>query len=153
MNAHTTIIAPIYRDHGAPDLILSERVFSALCAAMDRVAKRDMKAAERAGNVCRSARLEFHSTMSGRGEKGGKARQGRPRVTDEYDWQVVLSAIINGHTNARTIGPVIDRAPNIVHGRARKMIAAGLLSVSGPANGLRTFHITEAGRAWMEARA
>lgn len=47
----TTIIAPIYRDHGAPNLILSERVLSALCAAMDRVAKADTAATRRRGTL------------------------------------------------------------------------------------------------------
>jgi predicted transcriptional regulator len=54
MNTHTQIqprAIPVYRDRGAPDLIPSEILLASICKAMDRVAKADMKAALKAGNI------------------------------------------------------------------------------------------------------
>lgn len=154
MTAQTPIIAPIFRNRGEPDLIMSEAVHTALCRAMDRVAKREMSMAHRRGTFTASQRDVFdrgQTQLAERGATGGTRNSGRVRgVFDPHDWSSVIAAIDAGATTAPAISAVIERSYNTVHHRTRAMVKAGLLSWTGPANGQRVFAVTEAGRAWME---
>ena len=154
MTIHTPtpaeVAALIYAAAGSPTFahLVTDAAIDAACAEMDRVAARDVDAAYRAGNLSASMRAVFDGTKDERDRQPGrrldpKVLAARVRVRRAK----VIRAIAGGAKTGRAIRQVTGLHVNDMRDAVEWLTRAGLA-----AQGNRGITITDAGRAWMEAR-